>query len=65
MKKHKMIVIFLFAFKFSFAQIATNHLFIIINNKEGIQKTESRKLKSNDKDGNCIEKQIFTKSIEK
>lgn len=55
MRNKLIIALFLFAFK-SFAQIATNHLFIIIDNKDGIQKTESRKLKGNDKDGACIEK---------
>ncbi|MFK8285393.1 hypothetical protein [Capnocytophaga canis] len=47
MRNKLIIALFLFAFK-SFAQIATNHLFIIIDNKDGVQKTESRKIRSND-----------------
>ncbi|MFK8303123.1 hypothetical protein ACI75Y_09445 [Capnocytophaga stomatis] len=47
MRNKLIIALFLFAFK-SYAQIPNKSFFIIIDNKDGIQKTESRKVRAND-----------------
>lgn len=65
MKNTLLIILFLHVFKF-YAQIPNKSFFMIIDNKEGIQKTESRKVRANDKGTEFYtKKQPITNNIKK